>query len=105
VICSFRDKETEKIFNGEESSKFPKGIQLNALMKMVALHFAENMSDVRAVDPQHFKTLHSDFHTYQIRVNDTYRIRFNIVETESEGDEETDSSSLEIIDVQLGDFH
>lgn len=96
MIKSFRCKETEKVFKGLFSRCFSKQVQQKAFLRLSLLDEAKTYSQVVSIDP-HFKVLKNDFHQYQIRVNKQYRLRFNMV----------DSSivDLEIIDVQLKDFH
>jgi len=45
MIKSFRNKETEKIFNRQLSSKLPENIQRIALKKMLILDAASELND------------------------------------------------------------
>ena len=100
MIKSFKCKETEKIFRGKVSKKFPIKLQKIALEMMIDLDFAKNMDDIRAVDQKDFKKLKRNpktHHDYQVRVNKQYRIRFNIIDEQA--------TDLEIVDTQFKDFH
>jgi plasmid maintenance system killer protein len=47
MIRSFRDKETERVFQREASRKFPSALQLQAQRKLVILDGAEALQDLR----------------------------------------------------------
>ena len=56
MIRSFKDKETEKIFNQEFSRKIPTTIRKVALRKLMMIDAAERLSDLKiqpaiSVDP------------------------------------------------------
>jgi proteic killer suppression protein len=80
VIKSFRDKETEKIFNGEISKKFPHDIQGRARRKIDSLYLAGDVSDLRCPPSNRLEALGGDRHgQFSIRVNDKYRVCFEWV--------------------------
>ncbi|MCM8527947.1 MAG: type II toxin-antitoxin system RelE/ParE family toxin [Lentisphaeraceae bacterium] len=97
MIVGFNCKETEKIYRGERSSKFAQDIQLRAYIKLLRLDAAVTFSDLKNVDPAHFKKLSGYENKYAVRVNRQYRIRFDVVENKIE--------SVELDSVELGDFH
>jgi len=47
MIVSFRNKETEKIWNELYSRRFPKRIQRIGLRKLVLIHRAKDINDLR----------------------------------------------------------
>lgn len=47
MIKSFKDKESEKIFNGQFSSKLPESIWRTALRKLTQVHGAATLGFVR----------------------------------------------------------
>ena len=92
MIKSFRDKETEDIFNGFQSKKY-NAMQKVAKRKLDMLHFACNEKDLTVPPANHFEHLKGDLDGYcSIRINDQYRIIFNF----SNGNAE---------DVEIVDYH
>ena len=47
MIRSFKDKETEKIFNGQFSRKLPQDIQRISERKLILLHRSVTLNDLR----------------------------------------------------------
>jgi len=77
MIKSFKDKETEKIFNQEYSRKLPKEIQYRALKKLILLNSIEHESDLIVPYSNHFEHLKGDRKSEcSIRINDQWRICF-----------------------------
>jgi proteic killer suppression protein len=77
MIRSFRNKETEKIFNRYFSKKYPHDIQRRALMQLRSLHNARNINDLRNPPSNHFEKLSGDREgQYSIRINKQWRICF-----------------------------
>jgi proteic killer suppression protein len=77
VIKSFKCKETERIFNLENSKKIPPGIQQIALRKLRMLHRSTNIADLRIPPANRLEKLSgSRFGQWSIRVNDQWRICF-----------------------------
>jgi toxin HigB-1 len=75
VIVSFRDSETEKIFNGTRSRKFH-AVAKVAYRKLAILHSAATLRDLKSPGLQ-LEALHEDHAgQHSIRVNDRYRICF-----------------------------
>jgi len=93
VIKSFADKETEKIFGGEFSKKFPPAIQKTARRKLVYLNQADELRDLLAPPGNHleqFKGNRADQHS--IRINDQWRICFRWQQPDA-------------YDVEITDYH
>ncbi len=77
MIKSFKDKETEKIFNQIYSKKLPRQIQSRALKKLILLNSAEKEYDFLVPFSNHFehlKGIRKD--ECSIRINDQWRICF-----------------------------
>lgn len=77
MILSFGDKESEKIFNLTFSRKIPREIQERAYHKLVAIHTAESLDNLRNPPGNRLEYLSGDlagFHS--IRINNQWRIVF-----------------------------
>lgn len=57
MIKSFADKETEKVFNQEFSKKLPASIQGVALRKLIMMHNAKCIDDLRVPPANHLEQL------------------------------------------------
>ncbi len=78
MILSFGDKESEKIFNLEFSRKLPREIQERAYHKLVAIHEADSLDNLRNPPGNRLEALRGDldgFHS--IRINNQWRIIFH----------------------------
>lgn len=77
MITSFASSETEKIFYGQVSKKFPKDIQRTARRKLLYLDDAEDMQDLLAPPGNRLEKLKGKrAGQYSIRINDQWRICF-----------------------------
>jgi proteic killer suppression protein len=77
MIRTFKDKETEKIFNRYHSQKFPNDIQRAAFRKMRMLNRAQNINDLRVPPANRLEKLKGNrTGQYSIRINDQWRICF-----------------------------
>ncbi len=77
MVKSFKDKETEKIYNQEYSKKIPEEIQYRALKKLILLNNAENESDLIVPYSYHFEHLKGNRkNECSIRINNQWRICF-----------------------------
>ena len=77
MIKSFGCKETEKIWNREYSSKFPKEIQGIARRKLSMLDAASNLGDLKIPPSNRLEKLKGNRKgDYSIRVNDQWRVCF-----------------------------
>lgn len=76
MIKSFKDKETEKIFDGLNSKKY-RAIQKVAKRKLDMIHFAFSEQDLIVPPANRFEHLKGDLNGYcSIRINDQFRIIF-----------------------------
>lgn len=77
MIRSFRDGETEKIWNERLSRKLPRTIQGRALMKLQQLNAAGDLRDLRIPVSNHLEKLSGDrAGQWSIRINSQWRICF-----------------------------
>jgi len=78
MIKSFRDKETEKIFNRLFSRKLPQNIQHIARRKLVILDAAPELNALHIPPGNKLESLKRDRKgQHSIRINDQWRICFN----------------------------
>lgn len=76
MIKSFKDKETEKIFDGINSKQYT-NIQNVAKRKLDMVHFANAEKDLVVPPANRFEYLKGNLEGYcSIRINDQYRIIF-----------------------------
>jgi toxin HigB-1 len=77
VIESFVCKETQKIWNGNRSSKLPGSIQDKALRKLRQLNAAQTLEDLRNPPGNRLEALKGNRRgEYSIRINQQWRICF-----------------------------
>ncbi|MHC1781293.1 MAG: type II toxin-antitoxin system RelE/ParE family toxin [Anaerolineaceae bacterium] len=77
MIISFRDSETEKVFNDEKSTRLPLEIQKSAQRKLYYLESAKKLSDLQTPPGNHLEKLTGKrTGQHSIRVNDQFRICF-----------------------------
>ena len=77
MIESFASDETEKIFRGKTSTKFPKDIQRTARRKLLYLDDAVDLQDLLAPPGNRLEKLKGDrAGQHSIRINDQWRICF-----------------------------
>jgi len=77
MIISFRDKETEKIWNGIVSTKLPFEIQQIARRKLRMINNSQNINDLRIPPGNRLEKLQGALQDkYSIRINDQWRIIF-----------------------------
>lgn len=93
MIKSFRDKETEKIFNRYFSGKIPETIHNNARKKLVILDSVTEIEDLRVPPGNRLEALKGDRKgQHSIRINDQWRICFKW----KDGN---------LYDVEIADYH
>ena len=93
MIKSFKNKETEKVYRREGSSKLPRDIQQVALRKLRMVNNAKNLNDLRIPPANRLEKLIGDrAGQHSIRINDQWRTCF----TWQEGDAS---------DVEITDYH
>ena len=91
MIRSFRCKETEKLWQGQSSRKFPGDIQDRALRKLRQLDAAVTMADLRNPPSNRLEALKGDRKgQWSLRINDQWRVCFHWTEGEA--------SDVEIVD-------
>ena len=91
MIISFKDKETEKIWNGIVSTKLPFEIQHIVRRKLRMINNSQNINDLRTPPGNRLEKLQGDLkNKYSIRINDQWRIIF--------GWDGSDSFEIEIND-------
>ena len=77
MIHSFACRETEKLFNDESSRRLPTQILRVARRKLLVLHQARRLEDLRAPYGNRLEALKDDRKgQHSIRVNDRWRICF-----------------------------
>ena len=95
MILSFSDKETEKIFHQEFSTKLPIDIQRRAFYKLVRIDNVLSINDLRAPPSNHLEKLIGDSKgRWSIKINDQWRICFVPV-----------NGGADYIDVEIVDYH
>ncbi len=93
MIKSFKDKDTEKLFNGQSIKSLPADILKRAFIKLQMLDAAININDLLIPPSNRLEALLGDRKgQFSIRINDKYRICFNWV----------DNSAL---NVEIVDYH
>lgn len=77
MIASFRDSDTECVFNGKRSSKLPPSIHRGAMRKLWMLDSAVVLSDLRIPPGNRLEKLSGEYAGHHsIRINDQWRICF-----------------------------
>ena len=77
MIRSFACHETERLFNDESSRRLPTQIQRVARRKLLLLHQARSLNDLRVPYGNHLEALKGDrLDQHSIRINGQWRICF-----------------------------
>lgn len=77
MIKSFSNKETEKIWSGIKSTKYPVKIQEVARRKLRMLNNSQNIVDLKITPSNKLEKLSGDLNDfYSIRINIRWRIIF-----------------------------
>ena len=77
MIKSFKCKETEKIFQGRFSKKLPHDMQRLAERKLIMIHRAANLNDLRVPPANSLEALSGNpERQHSIRINNQWRICF-----------------------------
>ena len=77
MIRSFKDKETQKIFERQRSRKLPPEIQQVALRKLRMLNQSPTLQELRIPPANRLEHLSGDREgQYSIRINNQWRICF-----------------------------
>ena len=91
MITGFRDRETERIWNGEFSRRLPQEIQEVARRKLRMINNARIIADLRVPPANRLEALKGDrTGQYSIRINDRWRICFRFANGQA--------SDVEIVD-------
>lgn len=77
MIKSFKDKETELIYNSVRSRILPENIQTAALRKLRMLDAATILEDLRFPPGSRFEKLNGRPGYFSIRINIQWRITFS----------------------------
>jgi len=81
VILSFADRETERIWAGRRSRRFPSDLQDAALRKLRLLNVSGRLEDLRIPPGNRLEALKGDRKgQHAIRINDQWRICFRWVD-------------------------
>ena len=93
MIKTFRDKETEKIFNRLLSRKLPQNIQHLTRRKLVILDATTELNSLRVPPGNRLEALKDDRKgQHSIRINDQWRICFKW-------------KTGDVYDVEITDYH
>ena len=93
MIRSFACAETERLFNDETSRRLPMQIQRVARRKLLLLHQARGLQDLRVPYGNRMEVLKDDRKgQHSIRVNDQWRICFRW-------------QGEDALDVEIVDYH
>ena len=93
MIKTFRDNETEKIFNRLVSRKLPQNIQHLARRKLVILDAATELNTLRVPPGKKLEALKGDRKgQHRIRINEQWRICFRW-------------KAGDAYDVEIADYH
>lgn len=77
MIRNFRDREAERLFNGERSRRLPGDIQRRGRMRLLRLDAAVALDDLRVPPSHRLESLTGDRRgQHSIRINDQWRICF-----------------------------
>jgi toxin HigB-1 len=77
MIRTFKDDETQKVFERHVSTKLPISIQQVSLRKLRMLNNADDLRDLRIPPANHLEKLSGErLGQYSIRINDQWRICF-----------------------------
>ena len=77
MIKSFKDKETEKVYNREGSNKLPRDMQQVALRKLRMLNNVKSLNDLKVPPANRLEKMKGNREgQLSIRINDQWRICF-----------------------------
>ncbi len=77
MILNFRDRETERVWQGSRSRKLPEEVQRVGLRKLLYLNRALKIGDLREPPGNRLEALHGKRDgQWSIRINDQWRICF-----------------------------
>jgi proteic killer suppression protein len=77
MIVSFRNKETERLWEAGKSRRFPSDLRLRAFKKLAILNAAVTLDNLKVPPGNQLEALRgSRAGQHSIRVNDQYRLCF-----------------------------
>jgi proteic killer suppression protein len=77
MILSFKDKDSERVWNQETVRRYPERVQRIALRKLFMIEHARNLMDLRTPPGNRLESLKGDrAGQWSIRINDQWRICF-----------------------------
>lgn len=76
MIQSFKDRDTEQVFQGISIKAFSLKLCRQAQRKLLMIHAATNRVDLRVPLGNRLEKLRGEKNTFSIRINDQWRIRF-----------------------------
>lgn len=83
MIKTFRDRETERVFQRSFSRRLPQDIQRAALRRLGNLHAAQELNDLLAPPANRLEALSGDRQGQcSIRINDQWRICFDWIDND-----------------------
>lgn len=84
MIKEFGDKESEKIWNGVRSSKFPGEIQNVARRKLRMINNAQDINDLKIPPANRLEKLKGDLSEFHsIRINNQWRVIFQWINNDA----------------------
>ena len=93
MIVSFKDKETEKIFNQEFSKKLPVDIQISAFKRLQRMDQTLSLNHLKQISGNRLEKLKGIDDTWSIRINKQWRIVFTV------------NDKQEFENVEIVDYH
>lgn len=95
MIINFKDKDTERVFNGEHARRIPTELQRRAQIKLTLLDAASCLDVMRVPPSNHLEKLKgSRSDEWSIRINDQWRITFKY-----------NADKKNFYDVSIEDYH
>ena len=92
MIKTFRDKETEQLFNRLASRRLPTNLHRAMWRKLAILNAAERLDDLRVPPGNRLERLSGNrAGQYSIRINDQWRICFEWIDGDAHNVEIVDS--------------
>jgi toxin HigB-1 len=77
MIVSFRDKETERLWQSGKSRSLPADLQRRSFIKLAILNAAVSLQNLRVPPGNRLEALHGAREgQHSIRINDQYRVCF-----------------------------
>lgn len=78
MICSFRCRETERLFHGRRSRRLPPELQRAAFKALLVLDAAQSLQDLWRIPGLRLEKLRGDRKgEYSLRVNRRWRVCFH----------------------------